>query len=232
MNRAHPSFRCGHAYTRIVNASEGLTDLHRLVYLEHYRLYNRGAGRGALISAAALGRRLARSGRRVEDVRRELVHWSLLTKLDSGPGKVAEWLITLPAVAQPRTRTLTEDEVAALAARLTEYIARRRTPTAPEVAVRGGSVPDAAYSSPPVTNPGAVVVPRGSSSGGLATERLGLRVRTGVRDNTESGSPGTDARIEPGVGEVSDAARRDWLPLSLDEPDPDQVARDAMRDGA
>jgi len=137
------------------DGGSALQDRHRVILGETFRCYQTKRRHGAVISAEELGRRVCKSGRRVEDLRRELLAWGCLLKVDHGPGKVAEWLIDLPPSARPLTRTLTADEAAALARQLADHI-RRQTPTGPEVALRAGSVLDGARAFP-VTNPGISV---------------------------------------------------------------------------
>ena len=79
-------------------------------------------GKGAWISASALGRRLGLSRVTVERARQEFVRWKLLIKGDRGAGRTDEWYAQLPASCRPQGQRLTDDVVERYAELLAERI--------------------------------------------------------------------------------------------------------------
>jgi len=111
------------SYARVVKMCRALSPRARLVWLEHFALWNGGVGCTA--SAAALGRRLATSRITVARLRSLFVLVGLLQRSERGPGRTAAWRVTLPESYRPTGPRITDDECAALAHHLGLHIVAR-----------------------------------------------------------------------------------------------------------
>ena len=122
-------------WTRVVKPSDApsLTPAHKLVWLEHYCWEK--AGRGCMVSASALGKRLGLSQRTVERIRQDLLRWGLLRKHDRGNGRTAIWRPELPARCRPQGTKLADDDAFTYAEMLAEHIAARVKPPMPVTVV-------------------------------------------------------------------------------------------------
>jgi len=111
-------------WCRIVRACAALSPIEKLVWDEERGL---ASGRGATMGAGPLGLRLGVSRETIERTRRDLVRFSLLRKLDLGPGRPAAWFPELPEDCRPRDRRrrLTDDEVQACGDALAARISRK-----------------------------------------------------------------------------------------------------------
>jgi len=154
------------SFARVVKACRALTPRAKLCWLEHYALWvTRSA---CTASAAALGRRIATSQAAVERLRSLFVGVAMLDKHDRGPGRTAEWRVTLPLPCRPLTARITDDECTALAQQLGAYIAYRVN--APRSALTIMRVPPTATRLAPPTEMRAL--PPHSSEGGLLHEQV------------------------------------------------------------
>jgi hypothetical protein len=98
-----------------------LTPLEKLLFDEARGLSN---GRGATLSAAALGGRLAVSRRTIERVRQALKRFGLLRTIDLGRGRAIAWFPELPAACRPRPERLDDDAVQHFGDLLADHIRR------------------------------------------------------------------------------------------------------------
>ena len=124
-------------WVRIVRACPLLTSFEKLFFDEARGLSN---GRGATLSAAALGGRLAVSRATIERARHELKRFGLLRSIDLGRGKAIPWFPELPVDCRPRHKRLDDDTVQRLGDLLAKHIgciAPERAQTA--VILDGGS---------------------------------------------------------------------------------------------
>ena len=111
------------SYARVVKTSRTLSPRAKLVWLEHFGLWNTSAGCTA--SAAVLGRRIATSRVTVDRLRSVFIAVALLHKQDRGPGRTAAWRVTLPLPARPASARITDDQCAALAEQLDAHLVAR-----------------------------------------------------------------------------------------------------------
>ena len=151
--------------TRIVRASRALDSTCKLVWLEHYGLWN--GGRGAYASASTIGHRLGVARSTIERMRRELRNYNLLVKRDHGNGRTDSWFTQLPTHCRPNGTRLSDDEVLRYAEMLDAHIqsrvasltvsggrgsddlGERRAHLSPEGGFRSGPSGNGRWSDPP-----------------------------------------------------------------------------------
>jgi hypothetical protein len=98
-----------------------LSPFEKLFYDETRGVSN---GRGATLSAAALGGRLGVSRATIERARHELKRFGLLRTIDLGPGRAIPFFPELPESCRPQHQRLDDDSVQRLGDLLAAHIGR------------------------------------------------------------------------------------------------------------
>lgn len=111
-----------YSHARVVKACSELSDINKLVWLEHYGLANTSGGCTA--SAVSIGGLLGRGHATIERSRRELKRVGLLDDDKRGVGYTRSWWPELPAQCRPRGTHLDPDELVRLGKLLDEHIRR------------------------------------------------------------------------------------------------------------